>query len=48
LEVSLGKKVYGTLISKIMTAKGTGGVIQAVELLLCQLQGPELNPSPIK
>jgi hypothetical protein len=35
-------------ISKINRAKWTGGVVQAVEYLLCKCEGLNLNPSPIK
>jgi hypothetical protein len=44
LEVSLGKK--RDLISKITRAKWTGGVVQAVEHLLCKPKALSSNPSP--
>jgi hypothetical protein len=42
-----GKIVQETSISKITRAE-TGGVVQAVELLLCKHEALSSNPSPTK
>jgi hypothetical protein len=42
------QKVHEIPISKITRGKWTGGVVQAVQLLLCKHEALSSNPSPTK
>jgi hypothetical protein len=47
-EVSLGKLLQETSISKITRAKWIGGLAEGAECLLCKCEDLSSNPSPTK